>query len=225
MATLTADQVYLLNRMCPTAQKAAIGDNILQLQSDVATALSATGVLAALAAAAASVNVHSQKVTALANGTAATDAVNLGQLNAVAGTGPAITKVSLRIDKTTDAALISGAAPGMKTVTKNFAAALPAQARVIATELILTEVVDNVTNNATVALKVGGTDDNGLVADVDVTTGGIGLGSHAGAGADAAVPFKSLSAQQLAAVLTATEDVNTMTKGDLTINVFYVILA
>ena len=152
-----------------------------------------------------------------------TTATQVANLETVVGL--AIQKKTVRMDKTTDAATWSGAAGGVKTITKNVGTALPANARVIGAELILTEVVDNVGNTATAALKVGGTDDNGLIADVDVTTGGIGVGFFKGTGADAAVPFHSLSAQQIVAVITVTEDVNTLTKGDLTINIFYTVLA
>lgn len=141
--------------------------------------------------------------------------------NIVATDVAGIHKATITFDHATDAAIVAGAAVLMKTVTKSVV--MPTGALLIGSELILSEVVDNATDNAQIGLKVGGTASEGIFASCDVTKAGIGVGFFKGAGVDAAVPFHSVSGQTINAVMTATEDVNTITKGNWTVNIFYTV--
>ena len=156
---------------------------------------------------------------------AVTTALANGVLGAAAN-AEMIQKRTVRIDKTTDAAIISGAAGGVKTITKNVGTVLPANARFIGAEVRMAQVVDNVTNNATVAMKVGGTDDDGVFTAIDMTTGGalVTAGYIKPNGVEA-FPCHSLASQQVVAVMTATEDVNTLTQCDISIDLFFLVLA
>ena len=186
---LTADQVSTLNKMCPGANKALLGDTISALQAGsgitygVAGAMAAVGVAAANAAGTATTparidHVHAMNaaavITALAG--AATDvAINTHKLTGVsAGTAgtDAVNKTQL------DAVAAGGINVVKRTATfafGDFAAVaahasaalpigliLPGNARIVGVEAILTQ---SFTDGAgcTATVDIGGTDPVSLV--------------------------------------------------------------
>ena len=248
---LTTDQIYLLNRMCPSAEKAAIGTAISELQSGTALpyglvgAMAATGVAAAnavgtattparvdhvhkmtpasvitaLATAATDIAINAQKITGLANGAANQDAVTKLQLDNVAAAGINVVHVT----HTITLANMQAVAGGVKFLTRS--TVLPANARIIGALYTFTNV-DNAGNTAVASIVSGGTTANGVLNIADASTGG-GVAQATKvlcAGSQSAIPWLSFSAQTIATTVTTDVDLNTVTKGAVEVDIFYVVV-
>jgi hypothetical protein len=113
-------------------------------------------------------------------------------------------------------------AGGVKTISKNVGAVLPANARLLAVNYTLV-LIDNAGDTSATTAKCGGTDDDGLLAFADVTTGS-GTALH-GNGNGAVLVGDSLSAQQLVLNVTSDTDLKDMTKGSLAVVVLFTVPA
>ncbi len=104
--------------------------------------------------------------------------------------------------------------------TFNVGAVLPANARIMGVELTGTAFAGG--SVSAMALDVGGTDADALVAAADAFTGAV-FPKHGTAGIN---PNGNLSAQQLVATLTATDGLlNAITSGSVVVTVTFMVLA
>lgn len=131
----------------------------------------------------------------------------------------------VHVSQTITLAECQAALAGVKTVVKT--TALPLHARLIAT-LYTLDYFDNAGDTAVVSLVTGGTTANGILNLADVSTGGGGASAVkiACTGAEA-ISFLDFGGQTITTTLTSDVDINTFanTKGDFTLDLFYVVLA
>lgn len=253
MAALTTAEITALDHCGPVEAKTKIGTRISALEAGTGAAYGAAGAMAAAGVAAANaagvattaaridhvhampysavktaigaasseLGLNSQKITGLATGTAATDAANVGNVTtAFAGVTGAV-KATKTITFAAFAALTTE-----DTAAVDFDAALPANARVIGHDIIVTTPFNDGTGNPTVTAAVGasGGDADSIVTAYNVAHDGV---SGPGTSGVLGYPMASASAVTPAVTFVTNNAAHLvgLDAGSITVNVFYIVLA
>lgn len=139
-----------------------------------------------------------------------------------AGNGVGILKKTATIDFTTDA--FSGLAGGVKTFDKNVGTALPANARIVSVTAETVTDFDDAAHGTYVVVIGTSAGGNQVGTSLNVAAGQSGFPKIFTAGAQGYLMAPQGTAQ-LAARLTSSVDLNTVTAGHVVLNAFYVIQA
>lgn len=157
---------------------------------------------------------------------AATVAAQLAEVKAIADAGMAVTKRTCTINYAVAGDNFAALAGGVKTFSKNIGAVLPANARLIGWsigESVMT-LFDDATHGD-FGLEIGTAGDpNEIMASESIKAGTTGLPTKGTAGVDG-FTGRSITAQQMIAKLTSSVDLNTATAGEISVNLFYIVLA
>lgn len=200
----------------------AAGSATVPAAADHVHAMPAAAVVTALASAATDVAFNTHKLTGVVDGVAATDAATKGQLDIVSAAGINVVHVT----HTITLANMQAVAGGVKFLTRS--TVLPANARIIGA-LYTFANVDNAGDTMTVNIKSGGTTPAGILDIADASTGGGAAKATKvlTGGVESQIPWLSFSGQTIATTVTSTgaEDLNTVTKGAVEVDIFYVVVA
>lgn len=120
---------------------------------------------------------------------------------------------------------VSGLADGVMSVTKALSGgALPANARFAGVVARSLTGFTNSGGGATYTLKVGGADDDEIIASLNVATGQTGFPKTGTLGV-AGFMMCPLAAEVKNAILTSNTELNDVSAGSITIDLFYLVLA
>jgi hypothetical protein len=157
---------------------------------------------------------------------AATVAGQLAEVKAIADAGMAVVKRTCTINYAPAGDNFAALAGGVKTFSKNIGAQLPANARLVGWsigESVMTLFDDATHGDFGLELGIGG-DANSIMASESIKAGTTGLPTKGTAGVDG-FAMRSITAQQMIAKLTSSVDLNTVTAGEISVNLFYIVLA
>lgn len=132
------------------------------------------------------------------------------------------------VKRTVTVAFNDGAFGAAATATINIGAILPANARIVGHELTtftaFQDLVDTIAVDVEVGENGGGADVDSVITSTNVRTGATGF-PKAGTSGVKGYPLASESGEQIAIKFTAGGNLNTLTAGSVTVNVFYIPLA